>query len=160
MAVRYNIDRWPVAFPSRLLSNSYGEHILNIEASEDGWNGMIVGKGDYLGFEYFEEADAGEFEAKIVDQMANGNFYVLVTKVDDNCYFVYNPPVVETEWTNDFKQEKNFYIKKGELMRSHKLAVDDGFELSADGFDGEAVVGATITSVSNRKPVVSAPVSI
>jgi hypothetical protein len=155
MAVRYNIDRWPTAQPAALLANKYGKHILNIEASEDAWNGCLVGRGDYVAFEYFEEAEAGEFEAKIVDQMANGDYVVLVEKADD-VYFVYNAPVVETEWTNDFRQEKNFFIKKGELMRSHELAKNDRFGLSADGFDGEPYVGAVISGVSGRKPVVEA----
>lgn len=158
MAVKYSIETWPTAQPSRLLANSYGKHILDIEANEDAWNGALVGRGDYIAFSYFEEAEAGEIDAEIVDQLANGNFLVHV-KAADGVYFVYNPPVVETEWTNTFKQEKNFYIPAGDLMRAHELAANDMFELSADGFDGEAAVGATITSISGRKPVVSAPVS-
>ena len=158
MAVRYNIDRWPTAQPAALLANSYGKHILNIEASEDSWNGCLVGRGDYKAFEYFEEAEAGDFEGVIVDQMANGQYVVLVEKADD-VYFVYNPPVVETEFTNDFKQEKNFFIKQGELMRAHELAKNDRFSLSADGFEGaDPYVGATISGVSGKKPVVSASV--
>ena len=155
MAVRYNIDRWPTAQPSALLANTYGKHILNIEAEDDIWNGALVGRGDYKAFEYFEEAEAGEFEGQIIEQTADGLYIVLVDKAED-VYFVYNPPVVETEWTNDFKQEKNFYIKQGELMRAHELAKNDRFGLSADGFDGEPYVGAVINGVSGKKPVVEA----
>ena len=161
MSVKYSIDTFPVAQPSALMANVYGAHILSVELEEDCWNGAIIGVGDWIDFEYYEEAEVGEFEGKIVKQMANGNYLVLVTKAD-NAFFVYNPPVVETEWTNNFKKESNFYLKAGvDMARAHELKVWDRFELSADGFDGdEPQVGATISSVSGRKPVVTAPASV
>ena len=159
MAVKYNITTWPTAQPSNLLSTYGGKHIINIKAEEDTWNGSLVGRGDYAGFEYFEEAEAGEIDAEIVEQLANSNFLVHVKSAED-VYFVYNPPVVETEWTHTWRQEKNFYIAAGELMRAHELAANDTFELSADGFEGEAVVGGTITSISGKKPVVTPPASV
>ena len=160
MAVKYEITTWPTAQPSNLLATYGGKHIINIEAAEDIWNGALVGRGDYVAFEYFEEAEAGEIDAEIIEQLANGNFLVHVKSAED-VYFVYNPPVVETEWTNTFRQEKNFYIAAGEIMRAHELAANDTFELSADGFAGDdPVVGATISSISDKKPVVTAPASV
>ena len=41
-------------------------------------------------------------------------------------------------------------------MRAHDLARNDRFAISADGFDGEPYVGAVISGVSGKKPVVEA----
>ena len=159
MSMKYEISRFPVAQPSRLLATNGGAHILSCELSTDAWNGAIIGLGDYLGFEYYEEVEPTEFEAVVVDKMASGGYLVEVTKAD-NAWLVYNPPVVEAEWTNDFKQEKNFYLKAGvDMARCHQLTPHDIFELSADGFEGADVyVGATISGVSGKKPVVEASV--
>lgn len=159
MAIRYNIDRWPTCGSlGSLMASNYGAHILSIQVDDDTWNGAIVGVGDWIDFEYYEEAEPTTFEGKIVMQLPNGEYLVQVTAAE-NAFLISNPPVVETEWTNDFKQEKNFYIPAGELGRGHELKVYDRFSLSADGFEGEPEVGATITSISGKKPVVSAPVS-
>ena len=161
MSVKYNIDTFPVASPSALLANNYGAHILSVELQEDAWNGSIIGVGDWIDFEYYEEAEVGEFEGKIVKQMANGNWLIQVLKAE-NAFLIYNPPVVETEWTNNFKKESNFYLKAGvDMARAHELKQWDRFELSSNGFTGdEPQVGATISAVSGRKPVLVAPASV
>lgn len=154
MAFKYAITTWPTAGVSKLLATNGGAHILNVKATDDIWNGAIVGVGAYKDFEYYEEAAPTTFTATIVDKAANGNWYVQVESAE-NAFLVYNPPVVEAEWTKKFSKEENFYIAKGEIMRCHELKKYDIFELSANGFGGSTAPakGDTISVVTGKKPV-------
>lgn len=154
MSFKYNVSKFPVAGTSKLLATQGGKHIFNILLSTDAWNGALVKKGAYGGFEYYAEDTASTFEGIVIDQAANGNWYVEVTNPGD-AILIYNPPVVEAEYNKDFSSEKSFYLKAGEIGRGHELAIGDVFELSADGFSGTASKGATVNGVTGKKPVIS-----
>ena len=157
MAIRYEIEKFGYAFPTKVLSSRVG-HNLNIVLSEDSPNGAIVGVGDYVNFDQYAEAAApASYEAKIIDTAADGNFYVQVTKVDVNepAVLIYETPVIAETYNTKFTSTKNFYSEAGKTVRGLVLTTLDIYELSAELFDGTPEVGKTVT-VSGRKHVVAA----
>ena len=153
MAIKYAIEEHAVAFPSKLVAQNGGEHIYNIELATDTDNGNLVAKGDFIDLDLYEEAAVTTFAGVIQKQAANGNWYVEVTDPGD-ALFVYMQAFIAEEWTNKFKAEKNFYNAAGEVVRGYALHVGDVFEVSALGFTGTPVAGATV-SVANKKLVVA-----
>lgn len=148
-----NFTKHAVAGSSKLKATICG-HIYNIKATNDIDNGCIVGKGAYQAPEYYAEAAAGTFAGTIIEQAANGNWYVEVTSAT-NCYLVLTVPLIYEQYTTFMQDESNFYNAKGDLMRCYELVPGDIFELSAEGFDGTPVKGKTV-SVSSKKVKVSA----
>ena len=154
MATRMNYDAThAVAYPSKLIAQNGGKHIYNIELATETDNGNLVAKGDFIDLDLYEEATATTFEGVIQKQAANGNFYVEVVEAGD-ALLVYMPAFIEEDYTKSFKNEKRFYNAAGATVRGYELAVGDVFELSAEGFDGTPVAGATVT-VANKKLVVA-----
>lgn len=99
--------------------------------------------------EKYEETDAGAFSGKILQQAANGNWYVKVESAT-NCWLVLTTPLIYEEYASKFQDEKNFYNAKDDTMRCYELMPYDVFELSAAGFDGTPEAGKTLT-VENKK---------
>ena len=154
MAIRYEIEKVGYAFPTKVLSSRVG-HNVNIVLGEDSPNGAIVGVGDYVSFDQYEEATApATYEAKIIDTAANGNFYVQVTKVDVNApaVLIYDVPEVSD---TKIATANNFYNKAGKTVHGLVLTTLDVYELSAELFDGKPAIGKTVT-VTGRKHVVGA----
>ena len=154
MAIRYEIEKVGYAFPTKVLSSKVG-HNVNIILGEDSPNGAIVGVGDYVSFDQYEEAAApATYEAQIIDTAANGNFYVQVTKVDVNApaLLIYDVPEVSD---TKIATAENFYNKAGKTVHGLVLTTLDVYELSAELFEGTPVVGKKVT-VSGRKHVVGA----
>lgn len=154
MAIRYEIEKVGYAFPTKVISSKVG-HNVNIVLGTDSPNGAIVGVGEYKSFDQYEEATApANYEAKIIDTAANGNFYVQVTKVDVNApaVLIYEVPEV-----SDVKiaTAENFYNKAGKTVHGLVLTILDVYELSAEHFDGTPAVGKKVT-ISGRKHVVGA----
>lgn len=155
MFIKYNIEKYPTANPSNVLSGgTYGGHMFSIKLATDAWNGALVAVGDWESLDLFAEETASTFTGTIVEKMANGNYLVLVDDPGD-AVLVYNPPYAAEEYNNAFKSETSFYIPAGEIARAYALAKYDRFELSADGFEGTPEVGATINGVTGKKPVVA-----
>lgn len=157
MAIRYEVETFGYAFPTKVLSSRVG-HNVNIILGSDSPNGAIVGVGDYVSFDQYEEATApANYEAKIIDVAADGNFYVQVTKVDVNApaVLIYEVPEITENYNAKFTNAKNFYNKAGKTVRGLVLNTLDVYELSAELFDGTPAVGKTVT-VSGRKHVVGA----
>lgn len=162
MSFKYEISKFPTSGVNKLIATQGGAHIYNVTLTTDAWNGAIIKRGDWLDFDNYAEATATTFAGKVVGKAANGNFYVEVTADGNlNYLLVYNPPVVEADWNNNFKAEANFYLAAGEVARAHELKMGDIFELSKDGFDGvddstadSDIIGKTITKVSGKKPVI------
>ena len=150
--IRYEIEKHAVAFPSKLLAQTYGKHIYNIELASDTDNGNLVARGDFLDLDLYAEAEVTEFAGIIRKQAANGNWYVEVVTPGD-ALFVYMQAFIAEDWTNTFKKESNFFNAAGETVRGYELAVGDVFEVSAVGFDGEPVEGATVSVVDKKLQV-------
>lgn len=156
MAIKITLDnKHAYCFPTKVLAGNGGAHILNIELTADADNGSIVAAGEYKSFDnYVEAAAPAEYEAKIVDRAANGNFYVEVVKPADAilvCEVVNNP---YTNYDSRFKSDKLFYNAAGDVVRGYVLCKHDIYELSAEGFEGTPEVGKTVT-INGRKHVVA-----
>lgn len=155
MSINYKITSHSTCNPSNVLSGgTYGGHMFSIQLESDADNGNLVAVGDWLSLDLFAEATATKFEGKIVEQMSNGNYLVLVTDPGD-AVLVYQVPVGAEDWTNTWKKESNLYNVAGDVVRAYGLVKYDRFEVSAEGFEGTPTVGATISGVTNKKLTVA-----
>lgn len=154
MAIRYEIEKHAVAFPSKLLAQNGGKHIYNVVLSTDTDNGNLIARGEWDSLDLYKEAAVTTFEGVVREQAANGNWYVEVTDPGD-ALFVYQQPVIAEEWTNTFKKTSNFFNATGDRVRSYELAVGDVFEVSAEGFSKVPTKGAKIQSVTDKKMVLN-----
>lgn len=150
MAIRYEIEKHAVAFPSKLLAQNGGKHIYNIVLSTDTDNGNLIARGDWDSLDLYKEAAVTTFEGVVREQAANGNWYVEVTNPGD-ALLVYQQPVIAEEWTNRFKKTSNFFNAAGDRVRCYELAVGDIFEVSAEGFSKTPTKGAKIQAVADKK---------
>ena len=152
MAISYKIAKHATAYPTKVLASNGGKHIYNIELNTDTDNGNFVAKGDLIELDLYDEAAVKTFAGKIVLQAANGNWYVEVVNPGD-ALFVYQVPMIEEEWTNNFKKESNFYNKAGETVRAYELAVGDIVEVSAEAFSGTPAKDKAVSVVSKKLKV-------
>ena len=155
MAIKFTIEKHAYCFPTKVLAGNGGEHILNIELTEDADNGSIVSVGDYKSFDnYMEAAAPAEYSAKIVDIAADGNFYVEVVEPADAVLICEVPVIAEQNYDSRFASVKNFYNVAGDVVRGYVLHKHDIYELSAEGFTGTPEVGKLVT-ITGRKHVVA-----
>ena len=145
--VQISIAKHAVAFPSKVLARDGGKHIYNIQLAEaaDKFvdNGWFVGKGDFIELDLYKAAAPTSFEGKVVGIAPNGNYYVEV-KSAENAFFVYQVPMIEETYNNNFKKESNYTNAPTQVVRSYELAVGDIVEISADGFDGVVAVNDSV----------------
>ena len=153
---RPSTTKHAVCFPSKILAGYGGAHQYNITLSTAADNGNIIGRGAWASFDNYAEAACPEgLTAKIVDQAANGNWYVEVTGVPSTgeALLAYNAPIVPYESPAELADYANFYNAAGEVVRGYVLTLGDIFEVSAEAFTGTPVKNATLT-VSSKKLVV------
>lgn len=154
MATNLNYDAThAISYPSKMLASNGAAHILNVQLTDSCDNGSLIGLGDFIDLDLYEEATATTFEGKIQKQAANGNWYVEVVDPGD-AYYVYMPPFIEEDFTKSFKNEKRFFNAAGSTVRAYQMCKHDTYELSAEGFDGTPEAGKTVT-VANKKLVVA-----
>lgn len=153
MSIFYEIAKHATANPSNVLAAEGGAHLYNILLETDTDNGNLVAVGDWNSLDLFEEAAVTTFKGKIVQQMGNGNYLVLVEDPGD-AVLVYQIPVGAEEYSNAWKAESNLYNKAGDVVRGYGLVKHDRFEVSKEAFDGEPTVGAAINAVTNKKMVI------
>ena len=141
--IQLSIAKHTVAFPSKVLASNGGKHIYNIQLAEasDKFvdNGWFVGKGDFVELDLYKAKAPTTFEGKVVGVAGNGNYYVEIVTPGD-ALFVYNVPMIEETYNNNFKKETNYTNAPTQVVRSYELAVGDIVEISADGFDGAVAV--------------------
>lgn len=140
-----------VAGSSKLKATIAG-HIYNIKISTDLDNGSIVAKGDYVSPEVYKDKDSTGFAAVILDQAANGNWYVEVTNPGD-ALLILQVPLIYENYISQMQNESNFYNKKDDIVRAYELYVGDIFEISAEGISGEITKGATLSVTSKKLTV-------
>lgn len=145
--VQISIAKHAVAFPSKVLARDGGKHIYNIQLAEaaDKFvdNGWFVGKGDFVELDLYKAKAPTSFEGKVVGKAANGNFYVEVLTPGD-ALFVYQVPMIEETYNNNFKKESNYTNAPKQVVRSYELAVGDIIEISAEGFAGVVAVNDSV----------------
>lgn len=151
MAIKYTLEQHHVCFPTKVLSDKVG-HVLNMVIEKDTDNGTVCGKGDYVSFDQYKVADApSTFEGKILEQAADGNWYVEVTKIDPNApaILIYEVPEIAETYNSEFTKTSNFYnaatSTRTKTVRGFILNVADVYELSADAFDGTPEAGKKVT---------------
>lgn len=156
--IKINFDNnHAYCFPTKIAGGNGAEHILNIVLTADADNGSIVttSADSYVSFDqYREEAAPADYEAKIVDVAADGNFYVEVVNPADAILIC---EVIDNQYGNydsRFKDSKIFYNASGAVVRGYCLHKRDIYELSAEGFEGTPEVGKTVT-ITGRKHVVA-----
>ena len=154
MAIKFSIEKHAVAYPSMMLATNGGKHIYSVELDKDTDNGQIVAKDAWKGQQYYGVKDSTGVEAVVLEQAANGNWYVEITKPADGL-FIYQVPMIEEEYTKEFQKESNFYNLKGDIVRAYEMAVGDIVEVSEDGFDVNPEAGKALT-IENRKFKVAA----
>ena len=137
-----------VAGSSKLKATTAG-HIYNIQIAKDMDNGSIVAKGDYVKPDIYKAKDSTGFAGVILDQAANGNWYVEVTTPGD-ALLVLQVPLIYEEYTTAMQHESNFYNANGDVVRAYELYAGDIFELSKEGFSGTPAKGKTLTVTSNK----------
>ena len=154
--IKVNITQYPVAFASKTVASNKGCHMYSLHHATESWNGAVVAKGDYVSLDLYEEAEATEMDAEIVDVAANGNFYVEIKKdiPASKAVVVYNVPMIEEEYNKNFQKESNYYIPAEVEERAYPVREGDIWELSKDNFTGVPTVGATITSIAGKKWVI------
>ena len=162
--IQMTIAKHAVAFPSKVLARDGGKHIYNIQLAEAASayvdNGWFVGKGEFVELDLYKAAAPTSFEGKVVGIAPNGNYYVEVVNPGD-ALFVYNVPMIEETYNNNFKKESNYTNDPTQVVRSYELAVGDIVEISADGFDGAVAVNdkvelKAITGVTAAKRLAKA----
>ena len=145
--IQVSIAKHAVAFPSKVLASKGGKHIYNIQLAEasDKFvdNGWFVGKGDFVELDLYKAKAPTTFEGKVVAVAANGNYYVEVVNPGD-ALFVYNVPMIEETYNNNFKKESNYTNAPKQVVRTYELAVGDIVEISVDGFDGAVAVNDNV----------------
>ena len=150
--IKYTIEKHIVAFPSKIAASAGSPHIYNIRLTADHDNGTLVGRGDWVAFDEYEETTAPTFAGIIREQAANGNWYVEVT-ADTEALFIYDSPIIAEDYNSEFKKESNFYNEEGKTVKAYSLIKGDIFELSAEAFTGTPEVGGTLTYASGKYTV-------
>ena len=145
--IQVSIAKHAVAFPSKVLARDGGKHIYNIQLAEAASayvdNGWFVGKGEFVELDLYKAAAPTSFEGKVVAVAANGNYYVEVVNPGD-ALFVYQVPMIEETYNNNFKKESNYTNAPTQVVRSYELAVGDIVEISAEGFAGVVAVNDSV----------------
>lgn len=148
MAIKYTISTYGVSFPTKVAASAGSPHIYNITLDNDTPNGKIVGRGNYVELDRYEEAAAPTFALKVVGRATNGNWYVEVTSVDASAdvLYIHMPVIIEEDFTKKFADEKNFYIPAGKTAKAYTLIRGDILEYSTECFSATPSVGTVITA--------------
>lgn len=153
MAIKIDIAKHHVCFPSKLLAGNGGAHIYNIVLDADTDNGTIVSKGAYVSFDQYKNAAApSTYEGVITEQAANGNWYVEVVVPADAILILEDPIIAET-YDSRFTDVANFYNKKDSVARGYTLTKGDVYELSTDSFTGTPAKGKKVTVLAQKHVV-------
>ena len=141
--VQFSIAKHAVAFPSKVLASNGGKHIYNIQLAEaaDKFvdNGWFVARNTFIELDLYSAKAPTTFDGKVVGIASNGNYYVEVVTPGD-ALFVYQVPMIEETYNNNFKKESNYTNAPKQVVRTYELAVGDILEISAEGFDGVVAV--------------------
>ena len=145
--IQVNIAKHCVAFPSKVLARDGGKHIFKIQLAEaaDKFvdNGWFVAKNAFIELDLYKAVAPTSFGGKVVGIAPNGNYYVEVVTPGD-ALFVYQVPMIEETYNNNFKKESNYTNAPKQVVRSYELAVGDIVEISVDGFDGAVAVNDNV----------------
>ena len=157
MAINYVVDKHTVCEIGNVIAQNYGEHMVSLKIEEPTDNGRIVKVGKMETLDLYNIEEATEINAYIAMKNPNGTYLVVVNSVpDDLTALIYQKPLIAEESPRALTQMSNFYNDPEDgAVRGYILHALDRFSLSAEGFEGEPAVGATITSIANGKLVIA-----
>lgn len=145
--IQVSIAKHAVGFPSKTLASLGGKHLFNIQLAEasDKYvdNSWFVAKGDFIELDLYAAKAPTTFEGTVVGVAANGNYYVEVVDPGD-ALFVYQVPMIEETYSNEFKKESNYTNAPTQVVRTYELAKGDIIEVSAEGFAEKVAVKDTV----------------
>lgn len=147
--IKYTIEEHTWGAPAKVLASEGGKHIYNVKLSADADNCTFIARDTWLSLDLYSAKAATTFEGVVREKAANGNWYVEVTDPGD-ALFIYNVPMINEEWTHNFKKESNFYNAKGDIVRAYELAVGDILEISDKGFTATPAAGDSVTLSDGR----------
>lgn len=155
MAVDIKVARHVTGYPSNVIARHYGAHMPGVVAKSDTDNGNFVAAGKSLDRENYEEAAVTKFTGEVIALEPNGQWLI---RVDDpgDALFVYTKPLSPYKEPLEAEDEPAFYNAAGDIMRTYQLIKFDKVAVSENGFDGVPAVGAQITGIKNKKPVIKA----
>ncbi len=153
MSIKITVEKHGVAFPTDVLAGNGGEHIYSLLMDKDRSNGEVVAVDAWQGMQYFSVKAPTGFAAEVLEQAANGNWYVRVTTAGD-AVIIRSVPMIEEEYTKDIQAEANFYNAKDEIARGYRAHEGDIWELSEDLFVGTPEAGKTL-SIKDSKWLVA-----
>lgn len=152
--IKYVLDDHIYGFPTKILAAEGGKHIFNIKLTKDMDNCTLVGRGDWLGLDLYQQEavpttgsgvnEAPDFAGIIREQAANGNWYIEVT-ADTDALWIYDSPVIAEDYNSEFQKESHFYNEKDKTVKAYGLSKGDIFEVSGLAFDGTPVKDKTVT---------------
>lgn len=130
-----------VFYPSKMISTRVG-HIYNMVLADDTDNGRFAKRGDYVSFDQYEADAPADSTASFVvrEQAVNGNYYVEVITGDEEIVVIYES-IIGTRTDRDLRMESLWVNKAGSVVKGLSLHVGDIFELSANGFTADPVIG-------------------
>ena len=143
MAIKYTIEQHMWGFPTKIQSANGGGHIFNITLIKDMDNCSLVGRGNWLGLDVYQQAAVPtsgspakpNFSGKIQEQAANGNWYVELLE-DTDAIWIYDAVVIPEDYNREFSKESNFYNESGKTVKGYSLHKGDILELATACFDG------------------------
>ena len=156
MAINYTVDKHTVCEIGNLIAQNYGEHMVSLKIEEPTDNGRIVKVGKMETLDLYKVEEATKIDAYVAMKNPNGTWLVVVNGgSDDLTALIYQTPLINEEAPRALTKFENFFNDPEDgAVRGYILHALDRFNLSEDGFEGTPVVGATITSISNGKPVI------
>lgn len=149
MSINYTIEKHGYAFPTDALAGKGGEHIYSLLMDKDRANGEVVAVDAWQGMQYFSVKDSTGLSAEVLEQAANGNWYVRIKEAGD-AVIIRTVPMIEEDYTKAFQAEANFYNAKDEIARGYRAHEGDIWELSEDLFDATPEAGKALTIVSGK----------
>ena len=149
MAIKYTIQEHASAYPSLMLAQNGGKHIYSLLLDADTDNGQVVAKDKWQGHQFYSVKDSTGVKGIILEQAANGNWYVEITEPGDGL-FIYQVPMIEEQFTKSFQKESNFYNEAGDIVRGYEMAKGDIVEVSALGIDGTPAKDTAVTVVDRK----------
>ena len=141
------------SFPTKIASmmGQYG-HVYNVVLQNNTDNGTLVGRGDYVSFDQYEDdaLAANAVEGAIRELGADGNWIVEFTKLPaTEVLYIYNSPVSEYN-EKEFQDEALMYNKAGEVAQGATVIIGDYASYSDLAFTGTPAAGKSVKYASGK----------
>lgn len=145
MAVDISTTTHAVAFPTKVAASAGSPHIFDVKLTANHDNGVFLTLGNYVELGTYQEGtNKGTITGTIVEQAANGDYYVEIATAGTGTVFVYMPEISPYD-NKRLQDEELFYNASGDVVKGYTLSYKDIVSLSAAGFTNTPVVGKSVT---------------